>query len=107
MNVKWYKKGGIIKKNFFSLAVFLLFMVFLIVSTNSLKNTSDKESIKSLENAINKTIVECYAIEGYYPPNIKYLEDNYGLTINKDKYIVHYEAFASNIYPDVNILVIK
>lgn len=105
MNIKWKKGSGFLRKNFFAISLFLAFLLFLIVSTNSLEKSNNKESIKSLENALNKAVVECYAIEGYYPPNIDYIANNYGISIDDDKYIVHYEIFASNIYPDINIII--
>jgi len=105
MNIKWKKGSGFLRKNFFTISLFLAFLLFLIVSTNSLEKSNNKESIKSLENALNKAVVECYAIEGYYPPNIDYIASNYGISIDDDKYIVHYEIFASNIYPDINIII--
>lgn len=105
MNVKWKKGSGLLKKNIFTIVLFTAFMIFLILSTRNIENTNSKESIKALENALNKAIVECYAIEGYYPPDIEYLEKNYGISIDNKKYIIHYEIFASNIYPDVTIII--
>lgn len=63
-----------------------------------------KEQIKFLEKAVKRAVTECYALEGMYPPDIKYLEDNYGVMLNHDCYIVHYEAFAANIMPDIDVL---
>ena len=44
---------------------------------------------------------QCYAVEGVYPPNLAYLEDHYGIRINKKDYFVNYDAFASNVPPSV------
>jgi hypothetical protein len=57
-----------------------------------------------MRSAVQKSIVNCYAIEGVYPPNIKYLEDHYGIVINHDKYVVQYELAGSNVMPSVNII---
>ena len=50
---------------------------------------------------MQKRALQCYVVEGVYPPNLQYLEDNYGLEINTDDYYVTYDAFASNLPPSV------
>ena len=47
--------------------------------------------------------VQCYVVEGVYPPSLSYLEENYGLTLNKEDYYIHYEIFAENLPPEVRI----
>lgn len=91
-------------KNLLSYSLFIIFMIFLVISTKNVSDNNNLESQKVILNAVNKSVTECYAVEGYYPPNIEYLEDNYGLAYNRSKYIVHYEIFASNIYPDIKII---
>ena len=56
-----------------------------------------------LINQINKVVALCYATEGTYPANLDYLKVNYGLNIDEENYIVHYEIFASNIPPYVKV----
>ena len=51
--------------------------------------------------------VQCYAIEGRYPPSVEYLEENYGVQINRKKYNVFYDGFASNVMPEINIIPIE
>ena len=58
----------------------------------------------ALKKAVLRSAVQCYAVEGYYPESLDYLTDHYGLRINHDRYIVVYEAFASNLPPQVTIL---
>ncbi len=67
-------------------------------------NASSK-SQKALEDAIRKAAVQCYAIEGSYPPNIDYLAEHYGIILNKDVYFYNYQVIGSNIMP--NIVVMK
>lgn len=67
------------------------------------KKKSDAESFKILSDAIIRSAVQCYAIEGFYPPNIEYLEENYGLLVDHDKYFISYSVFASNIIPEVDL----
>ena len=46
----------------------------------------------------------CYAAEGIYPPDLDYLEEHYGLQIDRDRYTVFYQIFASNLMPDITVL---
>ena len=86
------------------LLISALLLLFLIFGLNQARNSADKEGYAYLQNAINRASVECYAVEGMYAPNIAYLETHYGLIIDHKKYIVHYEAFASNIMPDITVI---
>lgn len=47
---------------------------------------------------------QCYAIEGRYPPSVEYLEENYAVQINRKKYNVFYDGFASNVMPEITII---
>jgi hypothetical protein len=75
----------------------------MYVAVDNAKRKSDEENYKILSDAIIRSAVQCYAIEGFYPPDIEYLENNYGLLVDHNKYFVSYNVFASNIIPEVQI----
>ena len=77
--------------------------LFLYNSVSSTEKSSEQERFDALCEAIERSAVQCYAIEGYYPPDIEYLKEHYGLIVDEDKYVVDYSAFASNIMPDVTV----
>ena len=54
--------------------------------------------------AVRSAALTCYAVEGAYPMSLDELEHGYGLAYNKEAYIVVYNAFASNIMPDIQVL---
>ncbi|CBK76046.1 putative uncharacterized protein [Clostridium sp. CAG:149] len=58
----------------------------------------------SLRDAIRRASVQCYAIEGRYPPSVEYLEEHYGIVIDRDRYHVFYDGWASNVMPDITVL---
>lgn len=62
------------------------------------------QTLASIKNAVLRCAVQCYAVEGSYPATLGYLEENYGLQLNHQQYIVDYEVFASNVLPDVAVL---
>lgn len=75
----------------------------MYIAIDNAHKKSDEESYSILSDAIIRSAVQCYAIEGFYPPNIEYLESNYGLLVDHDKYFVSYNVFASNIIPEVQV----
>lgn len=92
------------KRYIFSIAMFLCVIFLFSMGLNSMAKTADTEGAKTLETAINRAVVQCYAIEGRYPPSVEYLENHYGIQIDDSKYIVHYSGFASNIMPDISVI---
>ncbi len=55
----------------------------------------------ALRDAVLQSAKQCCAIEGSYPTTLEHLEQDYGLTINHDSYVVSYEYFADNVMPSV------
>lgn len=84
----------------FCVAVICVFIIGITFISS--KNNKDEKEI--LVNAINKDIVHCYAVEGYYPPTLEYLSEHYGLTYDSSKYLVDYEPIGNNIMPVVTIV---
>ena len=58
----------------------------------------------SVRNAILNSAKQCCAIEGAYPSTLSYLEQNYGLVVNRSDYAITYEVFADNVMPNVVVL---
>ena len=83
-----------------ALAVLLLFTTAL----SGLEEGRRDEGRVQLEDAIRRGAVACYAAEGIYPPNLAYLEEHYGIQVDRERYAVIYEVFASNLMPDVTVL---
>lgn len=62
------------------------------------------EGAVQLENAVRRCAVSCYAQEGFYPPDLAYLLEHYALEYDESQYLVHYEAPASNLMPDITVV---
>lgn len=82
----------------------LVLLIFML-GINSISETTVQKQKESLETALNRNIIHCYAVEGFYPPSLEYMEDNYGLTYDKDLFFVDYHPIGSNMRPDVTILI--
>ena len=81
-------------------------ILFYIAIDASGRSTIEKQQT-SLENAINRDIVQCYSIEGRSPPSLTYIEEHYGLVYDASTFFVDYQPIASNIYPDVTVIKVR
>jgi hypothetical protein len=81
-------------------AVILLLGVILFTRMDLDMN---RQAVESLRNNVTEACVQCYAIEGAYPSNIHYLEQNYGVRYDGAKYAVSLDAGAKNELPAVQI----
>ena len=89
---------------FISMIFVLGFLIFFIVGVNTVDDTTSSEQAKSLETAVRRSVAQCYAVEGTYPPSLEYLEEHYGLLYDTDSFYIDYTAIGSNIMPDITIL---
>lgn len=86
-----------------SLGAFICIIFLFVSGTLIFSKKADARGAEALRDAIRRASVQCYAIEGRYPPNVEYLEENYGILIDRKRYDVFYSGFASNIMPDITV----
>ena len=89
-----------IRSIFVALAVLLCF----VTAVSRLEQGREAEGRQQLEEALRRTAVSCYAAEGFYPPNVDYMVQHYGLQYDERTYRVHYEFFASNLMPEITVV---
>ena len=87
-----------------SVIIFVLIAVFFIQAVEYSGRSSIEKEQESLESAIARDIVQCYAIEGMYPPSLSYMEEHYGLTYDDNVFFVDYQPIAANLYPDYTVI---
>ena len=86
-----------------ALAGLLVLGCFLAALSHLTEGNSEVQR-RQLEDSIRRAAVACYATEGYYPPDLNYLQTVYGIQIDDDRYAVHYEIFAENLMPDITVV---
>ncbi|WP_330512847.1 hypothetical protein [Lacrimispora algidixylanolytica] len=89
--------------NFLSLALFPCMIVAFIMGILLFSQKADTKGADTLQDALRRASVQCYAIEGRYPPSLEYLAQHYGIQIDKERYDVFYSGFASNFMPDITV----
>lgn len=92
---------------FLSFAVFPGLFLLFYLGLNSVSDTTLKQQQESLKDAIQKTAVHCYAVEGAYPESLDYLKEHYGITYDEKHFLVDYEIIGSNLMPDVTVILLK
>lgn len=99
--------GYIRRVALFLLACLLIMGVvwFFFTSVNNLSQNQLLEDKQQLEQALLRACVACYAAEGCYPPSVEHLQTYYGVQINTEIFTVKYEVIASNLMPDITVLV--
>lgn len=100
------QKSGVIRRLIPVLIFCIVMAVFLTAVTSVSKNTARQEA-RELEDSVRRSVIHCYALEGFYPEDIKYLEDNYGISYNHEDYVVSYEVIGENIMPDIMVIPLK
>lgn len=86
----------------------LAFVILLLVSAafagmSNFWKGADPDRTDMVVEAIRKAAVQCYALEGSYPPDIAYMKDHYGLQFDEGRYAYRYEVFASNVMPEIEV----
>lgn len=92
------------KKDIAAGVAFVALIVCFLVMVNAITSTSDRQETQLVYDAVKNAALTCYAVEGTYPEDLQYLRDHYRLAYNQEKFIVEYDAFASNLMPGITVL---
>lgn len=106
-HVKTNKIKGKIHFHIITTIIFLSLFISIIYSISQVQTVQNGQSYQELTDAISRSCVHAYANTGAYPENVEEIEKTYGIHIDRNKYIVHYEIFASNIMPEITVIAKK
>lgn len=84
----------------------LALALVVVLSVSLLNQAGDRVSaqqLATLENALRRASVTCYALEGHYPATLDYLCENYGVVVDDERFVVSYSTFGRNIMPDIEV----
>lgn len=96
------------RKSWFSSGLIALLLLSVTVclfvfATGQLSARVGAEQLSVVENAVRRNAMQCYAVEGRYPPDLSYLEERYGLMIDHDRFVVHYYSQGANLLPEISV----
>lgn len=83
--------------------VMLLVLVGAWLLISRLGNKSGEAQTQFVTDAVHNAALTCYAVEGAYPTDLEYLRTHYGLAYDQSRYFVRYDAFGSNLMPDITV----
>jgi hypothetical protein len=86
------------------LVIILLAALVFVTAVSNLSCGSGEAAAAQLEASLRKGAIACYAADGMYPSNLKELEERCGIGIDRKRYAVHYDIFASNRMPEITVL---
>ena len=87
-----------------SLVVGASLLVYLIVALSPASSLRAETQRRRVEDAVRFAAVQCYALEGAYPPDEEYLKDHYGVQYNESLFFVHYKPNGANLAPDIQVI---
>ena len=76
----------------------------LLWGLRAISRGSSAAGLAAAQNALRRSVMQCYAIEGFYPPDVGYLKEHYGLSINESAYLIHYRVIGANLLPEMTVL---
>jgi hypothetical protein len=91
------------KKDIAAGVVFVALIAAFVLLVNSLTATSGSQETELVYDAVKNAALTCYAVEGSYPESLDYLREHYKLAYNRDRFVVEYDAFASNLMPSISV----
>jgi hypothetical protein len=98
----------ILSSRFLWAVVFVLLTSFLVIwGTGGLANTVTDKQAQFVADSVRRSAVQCYAIEGSFPPTVgglEYLKEGYGLAIDEKRYVVYYESLGDNLIPQIRVI---
>ena len=87
-----------------SCLLFIGITAFVIAALCNTNRRADAEQLTQMANAIDRAVVTCYAIEGSYPPSLDYLEERYGVQVDREHYTIEYSVFRTNHRPPIQLI---
>ena len=85
------------------IAAVIVLLIIIYIGLGNIGATQEEKQLEIARDAIVKAAVQCYALESQFPSSLQYLVDNYGLTLDEDKFIYHYNIIGSNLVPNIQV----
>ena len=82
----------------------VILALILWAASGALALRADSESLELVARSIRRAAVQCYALEGAYPPSLDYLKTYYAVAVDEDRCFADYQYVAANLMPDITVL---
>ena len=95
---------SILKSLVITLSAFLVMLVLFFSGLSLIRAHYHQTTTASLRAFVLRATLTCYAIEGRYPTNIEYLQENYGLTYNAKDFYIALTSAGDNMLPEITVI---
>jgi len=101
-----FKKTGweLVKSALMPILFTAAIILIIVYALRQTEQASRAEGLVILEDSIRRAVVTAYAIEGRFPESLQYIEENFGVHIDRNRFVVHYMIFAPNIMPEILVI---
>ena len=89
------------RRDWIKLLSIVLVLAAAVLLVNRIDTAQDAAETDIVRDAVKNAALTCYAVEGAYPDSVEYLREHYRLAYDEDRYLITYDAFASNMIPDI------
>ena len=89
------------RRDLIKLLCIVVLLAGAVLLVNRIDTAQDKAETDIVRDAVKNAALTCYAVEGAYPDSVDYLREHYHLAYDEDRYMITYDAFASNMIPDI------
>ena len=89
------------RKDIIKVLAIVVVLVLAVLLVNRIETAQGTAETDIVRDAVKNAAITCYAVEGAYPDDVSYLRENYRLAYDTERYMVTYDAFASNMIPDI------
>ena len=98
------REHGLLRDFWLPVLSFVLVICLVILGVNRTAKSTDEQMYEAARSSVMRCVAECYALEGAYPPSVAYLKENYGLTVDESRYVIHYRSLGGNLLPEIRVL---
>lgn len=91
-------------KAVFSFGLTAVVLILSCLGLDSMLRHTVDEQRRTLQDAVRRSIVQCYIFEGSYPEDLDYLESHYPLIYDDSRFFIDYRPIGENIMPEVTII---
>ena len=87
-----------------SAVCFLLAMALVFGAVRGLREQGLRQQRQALEEALSKSLLLCYSLEGRYPATLEELLEKCPLAYDRERFVIDYRLQGGNLLPDITIL---
>ncbi|MBR2259199.1 MAG: hypothetical protein IJ899_18100 [Blautia sp.] len=91
------------KKEIAKILMVIALLAVVLLAIDRISGMQQREEAAMVRDAVHEAALTCYAVEGMYPDSVEYLREHYHLAYNEERFLVTFDAFASNKIPNIYV----